>query len=89
MTKEEAKRLIKWYYDEEKKEIDTLNEEIPEFEIAIECIERQIPKKVIPNEFGGYYCPGCKAFWGTKYGNFIDTNYCPNCGQAVDWDVEK
>lgn len=55
-----------------------------EAEKATEALERNIPKEVVKTEFG-YKCPVCGAFWATYRGDFIDTNYCPNCGKAVLW----
>mgnify|MGYP004619982499 CR=1 FL=1 len=57
-----------------------------EYDSAIElarlCIEKQLPKKPLPEEkyYGNGRCPNCNAV-------FIDksTNYCGNCGQALEW----
>lgn len=94
MTKEEARELIKWHYDYEKEKIDTLDETIPEFEIAIECIEKQIPKKPINSyiqtniatRIRVSVCPVCKS-------HLIITaieqqKYCDNCGQSIEWSEE-
>ena len=46
--------------------------------VAIESMEKQIPKKPINKE-----CPICEEpipRW--------DTRYCPNCGQALKWGEE-
>ncbi len=60
--------------------------------IAIEALEKQIPKK--PDYEGdGYdehgnliydtaYCPNCRHMFEVDYDA---TDYCPNCGQALDW----
>ena len=52
-------------------------------EVAIECMEKQIPKK--PNfeqkdSMGNPIerCPNCLSF-GVVY-------YCANCGQKLDWE---
>ena len=57
------------------------------FELAIEALEKQIPKKpyfgTVHNDTA-YYCGGCKNFVG-----FYDTRiyeYCHNCGQKLDWN---
>ena len=44
------------------------------------AIEKQIPKK--PDLDGGVYCPCCLHEFKENYDT---TNYCPNCGQAIDW----
>ena len=52
------------------------------FELAISALEKQMPKK--PLEENRYYgqgeCPACGAVFVDK-----DTQYCGNCGQALDW----
>lgn len=46
---------------------------------AIECIEKQIPKKPIVRNYADW--SGCEC--GMKiYETF---RYCPYCGQAIDW----
>ena len=56
------------------------------FDVAIEALEKQIPKKPL-NPYGRYYgkakggnCPICGA--GT---NSVTYTYCRKCGQALDW----
>ncbi len=44
------------------------------------AIEKQIPR--IPDLDGGVYCPCCLHEFKENYDT---TNYCPNCGQAIDW----
>ena len=48
--------------------------------MAIEALEKQVPKKA-PNH-DGMVCPSCnsKARYGHPY-----EYYCPHCGQAIDW----
>lgn len=59
--------------------------------IAIEALEKQIPKK--PTfEGDGYWngklvydtwiCPNCEKDYEVEYDEY---DYCPNCGQAIDW----
>ena len=61
-------------------------------DIAIECIEKQIPKK--PLHFIQTFENGCDDW---EYdccpicGNGVTEdydNYCSNCGQALDWSDE-
>ena len=56
---------------------------------AIEAVKKQIPTK--PN---GNYCPVCKRHlrcpkrdigYSGKVKNRKGDNYCPDCGQALDW----
>lgn len=56
-------------------------------EIAIKALEKQIPKKPIPQDRQhirysmNYTCPSCgKCFSGTGI-----ADYCYHCGQALDW----
>ena len=55
-------------------------------DVAIKALEKQIPKKMefIPKKFPcDYKCPnGCKQYDEYKI------NYCPNCGQKLDWGDE-
>ena len=48
------------------------------FETAIEALEKQIPKKL--KDDGWLYCPICG--WDVLMDKF---DYCPDCGQALDW----
>lgn len=60
--------------------------------MAIEAIEKQIPKKlkVLKNIGGGHnkYCPTCNIliYADTLEGVIADNRceYCPNCGQALN-----
>ena len=63
--------------------------------LACECMKKQIPK--IPNfEGDGYWdgqlvydtwiCPNCDSRYEVDYDEY---DYCPNCGQALDWKVEE
>lgn len=63
---------------------------------AIEALEKQIPKK--PDYEGDgyddsgnliydtYYCPNCYGFYEIDYDRY---NFCPNCGQRLDWGDEE
>lgn len=60
-----------------------------EYGIAIECIEKQIPKKPRITIHNGF-CPNCKNAFGKKYVEDAVIHpywkgYCPVCGQAIDW----
>lgn len=51
------------------------------------AIKKQIPKKPLiswDSMTGRYYCPNCKG------GIVVDkSNYCADCGQALDWSDSK
>ena len=56
------------------------------FQMAINALEKQIPKK--PEEmdcigFDTLVCPKCKMAL------YLYEPYCDNCGQAIDWSDEK
>ena len=53
----------------------------PAYDVAIEALEKQIPKKPIDEYHRTAYCPAC--------GNLIiDAYCCPECGQKIDWSEE-
>lgn len=66
------------------------------FQIAINALEKQIPKKPTPIDYkkymdvvnnaislkGGFWCPNCKCV--VKSGT-----YCNLCGQRLDWSDEE
>lgn len=65
-------------------------------ELAIQALEKQIPKKPTPIEYekymdtvknalflkGSYWCPNCNHV--VKCGT-----YCSDCGQKLDWSDEE
>lgn len=56
----------------EKRHDDFLN-------VAISVLEKQIPKKIKYNEHSQAICPDCKDTVFKFY------NWCPECGQRIDW----
>ena len=58
-----------------------------EIYIAIEALEKQIPKKpiMVKDTAETYYrCSECE--WEVDK---FDDNYCSDCGQKLDWSSEK
>ena len=62
---------------------------------AIEALKKQAPK--IPNLTGDGYsdgeivydtwiCPNCEQEYEIEYDHY---NFCPSCGQAIDWTHES
>ena len=52
--------------------------------IAINALEKQIPKKPKTDDrYVMYICPCCNDFVKVSH------NYCPNCGQKLDWSDEE
>ena len=59
-------------------------------DMAIEALEKQIPKKPL-HMHKNYYCPICKEdgwlLWDDAIPNDMD-KYCGICGQAIDWEED-
>jgi len=58
---------------------DGMNKNIGHLELAIKAIEKQIPRKMIPDRTW-MRCPNC---W-MSYERFDVGNYCNLCGQKVE-----
>ena len=64
-------------------------------ELGVKALEKQIPKKVTL-EGDGYsdghlvydtwICPLCEKRYEVDYDDY---DYCPNCGQKLDWSDEE
>ena len=61
------------------------------YEMAIQALEKQIPKKPIKSEnqvvryVNTYYCPTCElGITGTNI-----AKWCYHCGQRLDWSDEE
>lgn len=65
--------------------LDVSNDDIG---LIIEALEKQVGKKI--ERYGSniigemtFNCPSCNLeYYVTDYEDF---NYCPNCGQKIDW----
>lgn len=58
-----------------------------------ELVEKATPKKTYMNVFNAY-CPNCKNALGKEFAmnglrGRLGTQYCPNCGQELDWSEEE
>ena len=53
------------------------------FETAIKALEKQIPKKPVDydSKIKVGFCPDCEAV--------VTSDFCDNCGQALDWSADK
>jgi hypothetical protein len=49
-------------------------------DLAVKALEKQMPKKVVNED----YCPICNT--DGKDDNNVPGEYCPNCGQKLDWE---
>ena len=57
-------------------------------EIAIQALEKQIPKKPVFYAHD-YYCSACNSLVGNNEFEWKRFKYCDTCGQKLDWsDVE-
>lgn len=58
-------------------------------DMAIEALEKQIPKKPIKlDDWGEYYkCPICDKYAVDNLG--CKHKFCRECGQRIDWKVEE
>jgi hypothetical protein len=58
------------------------------FDLAIEALEKQIPKKMIyASENKDYKCPNCKSRYDNPQNDGILC--CAICGQKIDWSGEE
>ena len=57
--------------------------------LAIEALEKQIPKRPVYDlTYKVNCCPCCDSpftFYGAYRTFKSETNFCPYCGQAIDW----
>ena len=88
MTAEEAIEKIRQFglYHAEK-DLPHSTFTVEAFEMAIEALEKQIPKKPIGQSVL-YRCPACDAFVLKSIGVLPDY-YCVRCGQKIDWSEEE
>lgn len=96
MTNEEAAKIIDNYEANGCGYCHQGGTEVEEaFRVAVEAIEKQIPKK--PNLWGdGYFdgepvfdmwdCPRCGSTYEV---DGEEHDYCPHCGQHIDWRTEE
>ena len=93
MTAEVAKKYILTNHFDGMVDVKAIvggNEETMAMKLAVEALEKQIPKKPIKAKEHimysmCYICPNCqKNFSGTGI-----ASYCYHCGQALDWSDEK
>ena len=58
---------------------------------AIKAIDKQIPKKPVSKykyRDGENVCPSCETENRCRTVMFWE-KFCPDCGQAIDWEVEE
>ena len=88
MTKEEA---IKILTELKPIPIDGFKIIAEAYDLAIDALEKQIPKK--PTRTRGKYghteCACCGWVVESFCGDLEQYPFCPNCGQAIDWEVSE
>ncbi|MBQ0088764.1 MAG: hypothetical protein KBT27_05490 [Prevotellaceae bacterium] len=92
MTYEEAINNIEMHIAEMMVSLQDTDEHLEAEQIAIEALEKQIPKKY--EIFNGQAsCPNCKTLFGDNetLKKLIHWNmdYCKHCGQALDWSDDE
>ena len=53
------------------------------YDLAIEALEKQIPKKPYWETYAGWHCKSC----GLSV--FSDDSFCPLCGHAIEWEDDE
>lgn len=70
------------------KDVHTLNHlsrQCKVLNLAVEALEKQIPKKLDSNRYV-HFCPECNgSVWQITH----ESNYCFRCGQKLDWEEAK
>ena len=86
MTHEEAIENLKYLISGDC--TDTQHDFVKEIKIAIEALEKQIPKK--PRETRcALMCARCGHKITEKGCKKLYRNYCKKCGQAIDWSDDE
>ncbi len=63
-----------------------------QLDLAISALERQIPKKPILDKNDFWVCPLCKGGYiypPNALNYHQDMEYCNECGQKLDWEVQE
>lgn len=55
------------------------------FEMAIEALEKQVPKKPIGFKYEQISCPNCSVSLVYCLHSY-EGSYCEDCGQRLDWE---
>ena len=55
-------------------------------DLAIEALDKQIPKKPTMGKYGHTECACCGWIVESFCGDLEQYPFCPNCGQAIDWE---
>ena len=88
MTNGEALEQIKkniWFKEDMLKKHKELRDYKEAVDLAMQALEKQIPKPVVQSTDDCTRCPVCGGYVGID----IEEIYCPVCGQALDWVDEE
>ena len=88
MTKTNRERAIFYLEDYAATYRHRLSAEVQEiYNMTIEALEKQIPKKPIYgyDDMDYIKCPYCKEPIGAMDSIFNGSKFCEWCGQAIDW----
>lgn len=87
MTIEEAlDKLQEYLYYAKILEFKHMTVSVDALEVAVQTLEKQIPKKVSITIGGMAHCPNCEnSYLGTLS---FGSEYCDQCGQRLDWNYE-
>lgn len=81
----EYEEAIEWLYG--LKHYIKYDEQADALNMAIEALGKHIPKKPIRSEHSSKcWCPSCNS---EDEMDIYGTDFCPNCGQALDWNEEE
>lgn len=78
----DSKKAIEKYQNMIRDNPEASKNEKARWELVIEVLEKQIPKK--PNNFDGYYCRNCNGKLARQT-NLVYQKYCHHCGQKICW----
>lgn len=67
---------------------DDTDDVIEALRIAAETMKKEIPKvPIADHQYELYICPNCNSAFTTF--DLANEDYCPYCGQKIDWDWEE
>jgi hypothetical protein len=85
MEFDEIKRAVKYFKIIRKRRIGGTSDY---YDLAINAMEKQIPKKPFINDYSLTCCPNCHGIEVLAGCESIQLNYCNQCGQKLDWENE-
>ena len=88
MTYKEAKEALEYLISGDC--TDNQMDYVEEIQLAISCIDAQIPKKPI-GRYTSYKCPVCgrRVKSGKGSSSRVADHFCQRCGQVLDWSDDE